>query len=125
MFEPAFAKGLAKSVNATAGKNLGISDVPAQLGLVAPALAWPEGASAFSNPWPSQGQCRGPGSGLAAGHGFFKAIDPSQAVAWQPCPGSILCRLHVPTHILTALRYHGPANRTCAPSALPFMSQNI
>ena len=41
------------------------SDVPARLGLGAPALARPEGVSAFSNPWPSQSQCRGPGSGLA------------------------------------------------------------
>jgi hypothetical protein len=40
------------------------SAVPARLGLKAPALAWPEGASAFQNPRPS------PRSRLRLGHGL-------------------------------------------------------
>jgi hypothetical protein len=41
------------------------SAVPARLGLKAPALAWPEAASAFSNPRPGQSREPRLGSGLA------------------------------------------------------------
>jgi len=41
------------------------SAVPAQLGLKAPALAWPEGALAFQNPRPSHGSWLQLGHGLA------------------------------------------------------------
>jgi len=41
------------------------SAVPARLGLKAPALAWPEGASAFQNPRPSHGSRLWLGHGLA------------------------------------------------------------
>jgi hypothetical protein len=42
-----------------------VSDVPARLGLKAPALAWPEAALAFKNPRPGQSRQPGLGSGLA------------------------------------------------------------
>ena len=89
------------------------SDVPARLGLGAPALARPEGASAFSYPWPSQGQCRGPGSGLARPQAV--AFSKPSTVVKPRLGGLILCRQRVTTYILSALHYHGPANRTCAP----------
>jgi hypothetical protein len=52
----------------TRAESVGLSQsraVPARLGLEAPALAWPEGASAFQILRPSQSQWEGPGSGLA------------------------------------------------------------
>jgi hypothetical protein len=80
---------------------LNIRAVPARLGLEAPALAWPEGALAFSALGPSQSHW----NGLAlAWPGFrprlSKAVTQGLAPALAACPA--LTMLHC--HLLSGLR---------------------
>ena len=83
------------------GSELAARAVPARLGLEAPALAWPEGALAFSTLGPSQSHW----NGLAlAWPGFrprlSKAVTQGLAPALGACPA--LTMLHC--HLLSGLR---------------------